>query len=108
MSPETHGPFDVSIGCTHILNACDEGIILAGTNGRITFVNHGFLRIADSSHAEIIGGQLFESIPLPARDIFDFESADTFEEFIAKLNKKLHDSGLQALQYGCCYESAQW
>jgi PAS domain-containing protein len=88
MSREKHNTSDVSIGCTRILNACDEGILLAETNGSITFVNQSFLRIAERNHGDIIGGQLFESIPLPAFDIFDFESADTVEESISKLKKK--------------------
>jgi hypothetical protein len=60
------------------------------------FVNHCFLRSAVTSHGEIIDGQLFACIPLPARDIFDFESADTFEEFIPMLNRRLHESGYSA------------
>jgi two-component system, sensor histidine kinase and response regulator len=101
MSLRTSAASDLSIECKNILNACDEGIILAGANGRINFVNQCFLRIAGASHDETIGMELFNIISHPALDILDFAWADTGEDFINKLHKKLHDSGVTALQYVC-------
>lgn len=102
MSLETQETSDLSIGCKHILNTCAEGIIVAGTTGRITFVNQCFLRMADSSHEGIIGGRLFDIIPRPAADdIVDFECAGAGEDYIELLKKKFHDSSLPSLQYQC-------
>ncbi len=47
----------------NVLESCGDGVIIAGGNGRITYVNEAFLKIVGKTKAEILDHKFFELGP---------------------------------------------
>ena len=96
MALEFFSSSDVSTGCKQILNACEEGILMASAKGLITFSNEAFLRITCCLEKEIIGRHLFEL--LAPRDHAAADISDDATGVYTHNNSDLHDQN-----YFCFY-----